>query len=207
MATDRYMKTTNSNDDKFDGISDSDPNEKVYKIYTQSITIQTHIIELSDTIEESYKYADLRYFLRDLPAGTMNIQIHLSGRGGYVDGLMPLVNAIKECQVPVDMVTIGRCYSAHAMLALCGRSLTMKRDSVLMFHSGSDVVGGKLHEMATSFKHNTKFDRETSRRILLPFLTEDELAKIMRDQDIHIHWNSVGLKKRMKRHFGTGDKK
>lgn len=159
-------------------------------------------ITLSTNIVFSFQYEKLFAQLRNLPANCQQVNLFLANYGGYLQGLVPLYNAFRYCSVPVNVIVTGECYSAGAMLALCGDSLTMFPNTMLMFHNSSGGEFGKGKELFDAVMHSNKHTRELFKNMLSPFLTKEEIDDIANDKDVYVHWNSKGLATRMKRHFG-----
>ncbi len=172
-----------------------------FSIVRRSAELVCYDITLSESVENSFRYERLFAHLRNLPGNTVAVNLYLANYGGMIQGLIPLFNAFKTSKVPVDVFVTGQCYSAGAMLALSGRSLTMDPNTTLMFHNYSTVEGGKGGELKDAIMHGNAHFKKVLRRMLCPFLTEDELLRVYNDKDVYVDADSKGMAKRLKRHF------
>jgi ATP-dependent protease ClpP protease subunit len=167
---------------------------------------QTCIVELGNYVEHEFVYSRLLSQLRDLPTNCDRVELRLANFGGSCHKGIELFNAFKECLVPVDVVVVSPSYSCGAILALCGRSLTLKPGAFLMYHNySSDEVGkgGELVQAVTQWDESFHVWLST---ILHPFLTTKELQKLKVDGDVYVKWYDADLATRIKRHFDTNDK-
>lgn len=64
---------------------------------------------------------------------------HIVGYGGSVDGVLNIINVVKQSKAHIVMSVEGPSYSAYAVLATQGQELKMSRYSFLMFHTSSLV--------------------------------------------------------------------
>lgn len=182
------------------GLNDAVENES-FSISIRRDEIIAVDITLSTEVNLSFQYEKLFATLRSLPQNCTTVNLFLASFGGYMQGLVPLFNAFKYCQVPVDVYVTGECYSAGAMLALSGRSLTMMPNTMLMFHNSSGGEFGKGNELYDAVMHGTKHTRGVFKNMVTPFLSNAELEGLMHDKDTYIHWDQPDLQKRIRRHF------
>lgn len=172
--------------------------------FRRTVSVKHDVIDvyLTETVKQGSFYTKLEYALRLLkPKDKVNFI--LGSYGGFVDGFTHLVSAIDDCRArEINMKVVRDCYSCGAMLALCGTSLEMKKHTKLMFHNYSGGEVGKGAELIMAVKEGDKGLRVLFNDVCSPFLTPEELKKIENDKDVYVHWNSRGLKGRIKRHFG-----
>jgi ATP-dependent protease ClpP protease subunit len=182
-------------------------NNEHFSISVRQDTQLHYDITLSDDVNIAFVYEKLLATLRSLPANTVAVNLFLANSGGYVHGLIPLYNAFKYCVVPVDVHVTGECYSAGAMLALSGRSLTMYPNTILMFHNFSGGHFGKGKELIDAALHSNKHSAGVFKNMLCPFLTKEEVDGILNDKDVYVYWNSKNLEERKERFFNQKPKR
>jgi len=101
-------------------------------------------IYLSDKISQPNLYRDLVRYLNTL--NEPNAKIYLAGNGGSVETTLEIIYTLQNSKTKFEMVVYGNVYSAHAMLAVSGDSITVfNPQTVFLFHipaiySGEEVV-------------------------------------------------------------------
>jgi ATP-dependent protease ClpP protease subunit len=188
--------------DKYDPLVDLEDRGKVFR-YDNTVTTSAYDIYLGNGIASPGEYMEILNLLRNInkPHNTELVTIHLMNFGGSCDGLISLVNAVRNCEAPVLFRVEGRCASAGSTLALCGDYLLMEPHTELMFHNYSSVDTGKGHELRLSVDNGREWVYKYYNDIHRPFLTKAECNKIERDQDIYVKWNDSDLQVRIDRHF------
>lgn len=175
-------------------------------IYNDKLSINIWDLYLNKEIEEADEFIEIYHTLRSKVEQNDHVNLYLNSVGGSCSTLMSLVNAVKACAAPVNMVVTAPCYSAGASLALCGKTLTMEDNTFLMFHNYSGGAAGKGDDILDSAVNHRKWVYEYFRDIHMPFLTRKECDSIEQNKDLYIHANDKDLEKRIKRHFGEGEK-
>lgn len=182
-----------------------------FLITVRTEEVKHYDIMLNESVADAYKYAKVFSTLRDLPYNTESVNLYLANYGGYIHGLIPLFNAIRECSVPVDVIVTSNSYSCGALLALAGRSLTMKPNTHLMFHNYSGGEHGKGKELLDAAKAEQENIYDAFYYMAHPFLSKDEIKDICSDHDKYIKWKGksygVNIKERIDRHFNAKKRK
>jgi hypothetical protein len=97
-----------------------------------------YAVYFNDEIGESNKYRDLIIWINGLH-NVHRVKMYLSGNGGSVRGLIDLVNTMQTSPVKFDMIVYGDVYSADAVLALSGSTLTVDKPGTLfLFHAPAE---------------------------------------------------------------------
>lgn len=177
-----------------------------YKINKKPISSSHYDIWLSSTVEsETLDYVDVCQLLYD--AGPKDsVTLHLANRGGSVDTGIMLVNAVQNCRPGVDIIVESRCFSMAALLALSGKSLTLRPGSWLMFHNYSGGEFGKGREMLDAIQHTHDHLHNWISDLCSPFLTKTELNRLKKDEDVYVRYGDKTLKSRLRRHFDAKNK-
>lgn len=169
------------------------------QIHVNQEVKSTYTIYLGDTVgHNSARYLKLLQTLKNAQEGDI-IHIHMSNFGGACHVGFRIAHNIKASKAKVHMHVEAPCYSMGAILAVCGDELTMCPGTFLMFHNYSGGESGKGGEMKMAIKEYSKHFRDSLEYFCSPFLTEDEITKLVKDIDVYIH--ARNYKKRAKRHF------
>lgn len=149
------------------------------------------------------EFADFKDLFKTLATAGEGDQIilRLSSYGGRIDIGSVLIDHIKESPAEVHMVVDNPCYSMGAVLALCGDSLTMKPNTLLMFHDYSTFMSGKGNEIKRQLDCEHPLLHDKFRKWCKPFLTEKELKKFISGEDLYIRYDDATLKDRAERHY------
>ena len=176
-----------------------------YQASLRTLT-QSYDVMLTESVALAYDYAGLLNDLEDLPKEVSEVNIRLAGYGGYLDGGLPLYNAIKKCKVPVHTRVVSSCYSMTSIIALAGTTLTLEPGTVLMFHNYGGGEQERGQALLDAIIHTNDVIWEFFDRALQPFLTLEEVKRIKADGTIYVKAYDKDLKKRITRHFGGAKK-
>lgn len=171
-----------------------------YIVSCKKKVVSVFDVYLSTNVEPSEKYLGLADIFRSASKND-KVVVHLANSGGSCHGCIFLVNAMRDCEAPIDVIVEAPCYSAGACLALAGNSLEMRPNTFLMFHNYASVTGGKGAELKMSIHNAEKWIHTYFKDIHSPFLTDAEIKMIENDKDVYVHAGEKGLKARIRRHF------
>ena len=189
------------NDYHVNNENESEIESDAFKIYRNTVSIQYDIMISKNVVSDLNAYFDLIQFLDNEAKETDVVNLKIANYGGDLHSGVALAHSVKNCRATTIVHVTSNSYSMAAILALCGDALCVYPGNYLMFHNYSGGEIGKAGEIETSHKANKKSWSEYLKYFCTPFLTEQEVKDIMSDKDLYIHDTSVGLKKRMKRHF------
>lgn len=130
-----------------------------------------------------------------------SVAICLNTPGGDCSIGFFIIDQILKIPCKVHMIVDYPTYSMGAIMALCGHSLTIKKDCYIMFHDYSGGSHGKGEESAAYVNNFRKVFKDRFTRLCKPFLAPKEIEKMFKGEDIYIHWDDPSLKERTKRHF------
>ena len=91
------------------------------------------------------------------------------------------------------MVTIleARAYSMAALIFLSGDELFVHDNCQLMFHTYSGIFAGKGNEQQAEIAAVGRWFEKVMRRICTPFLTDDEVDRILKGADYWIDSDDI----------------
>jgi len=140
---------------------------------------RTHDISIFDEISSDQgEYAELTNHLFLNVHKQDSITLRLASYGGSLDSTIMLMNALWSSEALVSVEVVAPCYSAAAILALCGDSLNIKPHTYLMFHNFSSRYEGKFGEIKEGSSHDQRHYGQLLTSICSPFLTKKELTNI-----------------------------
>lgn len=138
---------------------------------------------LSGEIGAPILYADLLYTLRTASKSDL-ILLHLNTPGGNFDTGLQIINNIGASEARVVTILEARAYSMGAMIFLAGDELIVHDTCQLMFHNYSSALIGKGNEQQAQVLAISKWFEKVMRQVCKPFLADDEVARILRGEDI-----------------------
>jgi ATP-dependent Clp protease protease subunit len=138
---------------------------------------------LSGDIGAPIQYTDLLYTLRTA-SPTDVILLHLNTPGGNFDTGLQIINNIAASDARVITILEARAYSMGALIFLAGDELIVHDTCQLMFHNYSSALIGKGNEQQAQVLAISKWFEKVMRHVCKPFLTDDEVARILRGEDI-----------------------
>lgn len=153
-------------------------------------TIQSSISKYIDFLDILYNSVEDEY-----------IYLEINSPGGDVWTSIQLINSIREAAAHTICFVSGIAASAAAIIALSGNALVLKTNSYLMFHNYSGTNDGKGNSLTQAIEADNYQYKNLLITTCTPFLLEEEVAAIINDKDIYIHYNTSSLKKRIKRHY------
>lgn len=184
---------------------ETDVSSEDFVITTRKEEVIHYDITLNESVDLAFKYEKIFATLRDLPHNVGSVNLYLANYGGYIQGLVPLYNAIHDCVVPVNVIVTSNSYSCGALLALAGATLTMRPNTQLMFHNYSGGEYGKGKELIDAAQASQKNIYEAFHYMAYPFLSKEEIKDLYHDHDKYINWKGksygVDIKDRIERHF------
>lgn len=168
------ISTTNIN--KLEPLYDGD--EVLPNIFEKTPTSTIHKLYLGDMADNTnHGFNKILNKLQDAPRED-ELEIHISGHGGYVSECMRLYNLI-------DSLYRGRCttylnfgFSANALAFLMGNERIVYDNSEIMFHSYSTGIYGTRNNIIDQFQHTDKHIQRFNDILLSPYFTEEEIELI-----------------------------
>ena len=149
--------TRNGDDDEDDEFS----SPKKVQYYKREIPSFEMIVNLNDSIRDPGHYFDLVEEMESLTENDI-VDLKVNSPGGRLDGLVYLVNAIRDCEAPVIGTLSGEAASAATVILLSCDGLRIKPYSTMMIHTAS--FGGYNHQ--SNMVSQTVFVDKQARKIL-----------------------------------------
>ena len=157
-----------------------------YKAYEQTFTAQQIHFYITNDIGDPAEYVDMVH--RILTASQNDvIFIHLNTPGGRLDTGIQIINAMQNSQAKIVTVLESVAHSLGTLIFLAGDEMVVHDHCMMMFHNYRGGVMGKGHEQAAEIGATTKWYTSIAKKIYIPFMTEEEVDRIMKGEDIWMH--------------------
>lgn len=192
----RIAVDENDEDDRKDLLATLEIKRKPYRQFEQTYTAQHIHFYLSEDIGEPSGYVDMIYRISTaLPGDT--IFIHLNTEGGQLDTGVQLINAMQNSQAKIVTILEGVAYSLGTLIFLAGDEMVVNDFCQIMLHNFNGGLVGKGNELTSELNATLKWFTTLAKTIYIPFLTEDEFARISRGEDLWMQ--SPDIRKRLER--------
>ena len=145
---------------------------------------------ISGELHEPQYYTELFYTLRTA-SETDLIYLHLNSPGGDFNTGLQIINNIAASSARVVTILEARAYSMAALIFLSGDELFVHDNCQLMFHTYSGIFAGKGNEQQAEIAAVGRWFEKVMRRICTPFLTDDEVDRILKGADYWIDSDDI----------------
>lgn len=172
--------------------------KKQFAYATYDISVPSNVVHfyISNDIREPEHYVDMVYRLQT--ANDRDVfYIHLNTIGGRLDSGVQIINAMRACNGHVITSLESQCHSMGALLFLSGDQFMIHDNCMMMFHNYSGGVFGKGHEQRAQLEAEIKWFNKLMKQICYPFLTMEEIEKILKGEDLWV--DSEQVRKRLEK--------
>ena len=146
---------------------------------------------LCGEILEPQHYTEMFYTLRTA-TDTDLIYLHLNSSGGDFNTGLQIINNIAASNAHVVTVLEARAYSMAAFIFLSGDDLVVHDNCQLMFHTYSGFLAGKGNEQQAEAAAVGSWFEKAMARICIPFLTTQEVGRILKGSDLWMDSDEIG---------------
>lgn len=144
--------------------NDSDADKFLGQLFTEmdcGLNLEDGIIYVFSDIDDNTQYeimAKTKGILRYRNNKNKNIgdpiNIILNSDGGNVHSAFGIIDYINTLDVPVNTISIGRAFSAAALILICGTGVRLaSKNSSIMFHEISADHFGKSSDLKANTAH------------------------------------------------------
>ena len=170
--------------------------KKPYQVFEQQFSAQHVHFYLSEDIGDPDAYADMIHRINVATPADV-IFIHLNTPGGNLATGIQIINAMQNSQAKVVTVIESMAYSLGTLIFLAGDEMVVNDHCMMMFHNFKGGVIGKGQELVAQLDATVKWFAALAKKIYVPFLTEEEFARILRGEDLWMQ--SPEIRKRLDR--------
>lgn len=187
-------RNAKANDDE-DEPTDGRP-RAAYHHFEHTYTAQHIHYYLSGNVGAPSDYVEMIH--RIATAGPNDtVFIHLNTPGGQVNTGVQLINAMQNSQAKIITILESQAHSLGTLILLAGDEIVINDNCLIMIHTFRGGVGGKGNELGAELDATSKWFTDLARKIYIPFVTEDEFARILRGEDLWLH--TPDIRKRLDR--------
>ena len=161
-----------------------------FNYYEQQVLRRIHHFYISDVVEEPKGYVDMIHQIRVAPEGDI-VLIHINTPGGNLDTGIQIVNAMTASAAHVVCSIEGIAYSLGTLLFLAADEFLIHDNCMMMFHNYSGGIWGKGHEQISQLEATTKWFNVLARKYYIPFLSEEELDRMTKGEDLWMESDEV----------------
>lgn len=163
---------------------------KVYHYFSQQLVHHVHHYYISQSIDEPIHYVEMIHHLQTASPGHV-IWIHLNTPGGHLSTGVQLINAMQASDAHIVTSIEGEVASMGTLIFLAGDEFVVHDNSLMMFHNYSGGVFGKGHEQIAALEATTKWTTEIMKRLYIPFISEDEMNRLQKGEDLYFHAEEI----------------
>jgi len=179
--------TIRNDSDNEDGVSTE---IRPFSYYEAQIVQKIHHIYLSTEIGAPALYTDMINIIRS--AGPNDIvYIHLNTPGGDLTAGVQIINAMQSTQAHVICGVECEVSSLGTLIFLAADEFVVHDNTIFMFHNFSSMTFGKGHEQAAQLEATTKWFNNLARKLYIPFMSEEEYARIEQGGDLWLDAEEV----------------
>ncbi len=158
--------------------------------YERQVPVRQVSYYICGELKEPQYYTELFYTLRTA-SETDLIYLHLNSPGGDFNTGLQIINNIAASSARVVTILEARAYSMAALIFLSGDELFVHDNCQLMFHTYSGIFAGKGNEQQAEIAAVGKWFEKVMRRICTPFLSDDEVDRILKGADYWIDSDEI----------------
>lgn len=167
-----------------------------FRRFESQIVLRQIAYYLCGDIVEPLAYAELLNTLRTASENDI-VFLHLNTAGGNLDSGLQIINNMRASKAHVITVLEARAYSMGALIFLAGDELVVHDNCQLMLHNYSGSLIGKGNEQHAQVVAIGKWFEKIMSRVCYPFLSHEEISKILRGEDIWM--DSDEIRRRLQR--------
>lgn len=158
--------------------------------YERQVPVRQVSYYICGELKEPQYYTELFYTLRTA-SETDLIYLHLNSPGGDFNTGLQIINNIAASSARVVTILEARAYSMAALIFLSGDELFVHDNCQLMFHTYSGIFAGKGNEQQAEIAAVGRWFEKVMRRICTPFLSDDEVNRILKGADYWIDSDEI----------------
>jgi ATP-dependent protease ClpP protease subunit len=160
------------------------------QVLSKSYTSTVVDIYLDGEIGSPEKYRETYHALSN--AGPQDlIALHINSVGGRLDAGIQLINHIKNCKAKVIGILHMECASMASAIFLACDDWELNSFSTMMVHSCSYGAAGKQSDIRSRVEFTTAFNERYIRENYAGFLTEEEIDRALKGDDIYFNAEQI----------------
>jgi ATP-dependent protease ClpP protease subunit len=173
--------------------------------YERQMPVRQVSYYICGELQEPQYYTELFYTLRTA-SETDLIYLHVNSPGGDFNTGLQIINNVVASDAKIVTILEARAYSMAALIFLSGDELYVHDNCQLMFHTYSGIFAGKGNEQQAEVAAVGKWFEKVMRRICTPFLSVEEISKIVKGSDLWMDSDDIGRRLARKQPVGARTK-
>jgi ATP-dependent protease ClpP protease subunit len=138
---------------------------------------------LDETIKEAKYYRNWISSVESLSENDM-VYLSVNSYGGYLDGAIAIINAMKSTEASVHVCLDGVAASAASLIALASPSVSVSPYASMMIHAATFGAFGKQSDVISHASFIDKQVKVLMNEIYKDFLTEKEFEEVIVGREI-----------------------
>lgn len=168
--------------------------QKQSSVLTRSIESTEYCVYLHGAINEPQQWYE-HYAVYKSAGPDDIIKLYINSPGGNMATAMEYITHMRACAAPIMAIIGMDCASAATAIALAADGWETNSFSTFLVHGFSYGIGGNAAHVGNHASFNTKLNQRFIREIYGSFLTDEEVADILKGVDVLI--DSDDLNKRL----------
>ncbi|MGI0077033.1 MAG: ATP-dependent Clp protease proteolytic subunit, partial [Nitrosopumilaceae archaeon] len=157
-------------------------NNKYFFYSPVEVVHKIHHFYLSSDFEEPHRYSKMFHILAGLTSND-TVLLHINTGGGELRTGVQLINSIRACQANVIGVIEAECSSLGVFVFLAANHHIVHENCIMLLHNFRGGTYGKGNEQEREIRTTIKWFSDLSKDLLIPFLSEDELKRMLQGED------------------------
>ncbi len=171
-------------------VEETEDEIKGFVYYEQILIKKIQHYYLTGDICAAGAYIDMIHKIRIAPADE-TIIMHLNTTGGDLSAGLQIVNAMKYSQAHIVASLEGEAFSLGSLIFLAADEFLIHDNSIMMIHNFSGGSYGKGNEQVAYIEATSKWFKQLAQDYYVPFITEKELAEVLKDNDIYLQTDDI----------------
>lgn len=159
-------------------------------VYYVSPVQRVHHFYLSKPIGEPADYIEMIHRIKRAGPNDV-VYIYLNTPGGFTSTGVQIISAMRTSQAHIVTVLEGEVASLGTLIFLSGDEFVVHDHCLFMIHNFSGGTYGKGHEQVAQIEGTVKWFEKLAKQTYLPFLTEEELDRVTRGEDMWMDSDEV----------------
>ncbi len=158
--------------------------------FEQSKTLRCVKAYLDEGIKEPKYYRPLIQSIESLNEGDA-VYLSINSYGGYLDGAVALINAMRSTDAEVHVCIDGMAASAASMIALAAPSISVSPYANMMIHSATFGSFGKQSDVISHAQFVDSRVKKLMSEVYMDFLSEEEFAEVLMGREIWLNAEEI----------------
>lgn len=163
-------------------------NPEFLSFSTRTMPLTRMVVALDEPFKSPKYYRNVIERMHSLTENDL-VEFRINSPGGNLDGLLSLLDAVRNTEADVVAHITGDCHSAASMFALSCPAVTVSPYANMLVHNVSYGVGGKDADILSHVMHTSEFCRDLFVSTYRFFLTDKEIDECLMGKEL---WLKAG---------------